>query len=186
MPSGVAHVSASRSPLTSFAASVSQSDRVGRSRSPMRERVRPTVEMGEVGRPSAGLREVLGADRVLERSAGARDAGPADGAGAGVEVPVAPVDGAAPTPARRGHSTGPLLRRGAGRGGGAAGRLRVRCGGGVDEAPLRAHTRRITGGYDSYSDVPDRARCSCRSVTLAAIRDPRIAVARCSVDFGAW
>src|SRR6476646_9445126 len=102
MPSGVCQVSLSRSPLTSFAASASQSDRVGRSLSPMRERVRPAVRTGEVGgaQPgvawSAGLRQLLGGDRVLERPAGPGDARPAHGAGACIEAPVAPVDGAPP------------------------------------------------------------------------------------------
>ena len=87
MPSGVVQVSASRSPLTSFAASASQSDRVGRSLSPMRERVRPAVRTGEVGggQPgaawSAGLRQLLGGDRVLERPAGPGDARPAHACG---------------------------------------------------------------------------------------------------------
>src|SRR4051812_16252686 len=117
MPSGVLQVSASRSPLTSFAASASQSDRVGRALSPMLRRVGPPVPGGEVvggrcerrERASAGLRELLGGGSLLECSAGAGDSGPADAPGAGVEVPVAPVDGAAVAAAAR---DGGLLRAG--------------------------------------------------------------------------
>src|SRR5947207_8394852 len=90
IPSGVVQVSASRSPLTSFAASASQSDRVGRSLSPMHERVRPPVPGGEAGRvASAGPRELLGGGR-LERLTGAGPTGPAHRARAGGQVPLAP------------------------------------------------------------------------------------------------
>src|SRR3954462_2369715 len=104
MPSGVRQVRRSRSPLTSFDASASHSDRVGRSLSPMRERVRrppPTGEAGAGGRfpspkperGSAGLGQPViegGLDRGLQRSAGPGDTGAPDPAGAGVEAPVAP------------------------------------------------------------------------------------------------
>src|SRR3954447_17152500 len=100
MPSGVCQVSLSRSPLTSFAASASQSDRLGRSLSPMRERVRRPSVRGEAG-GSAGLGELLVEGgllegRLLECAAGLGDAGPADLASAGVEAPLAP--GRGPTP----------------------------------------------------------------------------------------
>ena len=54
----------------------------------------------------------------------------------------------------------------------AAARLRAG-GGGLDQAQLRAHTRSITRGCDSYSCLP---------VALAAKRDTRLAGARRSVD----
>ena len=54
MPSGVIHVSVDGSPLTSLAASSCQSARVGRSLSPIPERVRRTHGGGEVGRGARG------------------------------------------------------------------------------------------------------------------------------------
>src|SRR5262249_53890892 len=86
------------------------------------------------GGSSARLR-----DRLLERGAGGGDAGPADPAGAGGEVPVGPVHG--PTPAR-GGGTRPDGTAPAGRGspgGGVAG------GPGPGAAPAAAGGRRAGG-----------------------------------------
>src|SRR5947209_1084391 len=103
MPSGVCQVSWSRSPLTSLAASASQSDRVGRSLSPMRERVRRPSVRGEAG-GSARLGELLCEGGLceggllerglfeggLERSARLGHTGATHLARAGVEAPVTP------------------------------------------------------------------------------------------------
>ncbi len=73
MPSGVCQVSVSGSPFSSFAASASQSDRVGRSLSPMRERVRRPSVRGEAG-GSAGLGELVWSRAVCSSAACSRAA----------------------------------------------------------------------------------------------------------------
>src|SRR5436190_23044305 len=146
MPSGVCQTSDSVLPFSSLLASSSQSRSVGSSL--MHKGYDAPASRAKPERSgSARLAQLLGRPGLFQCAACRCDTGAPDASSVVVELPGTPVGRPAPTPGggvRLGLDAGPGLGRV-----GAASLQLLR--GGVDEAQLRAHTRSITQGYDSYS-----------------------------------
>ena len=173
MPSGVSQVSAVEVALNSLAASASQSDRAGRSLSPMPERVRPSVSEASPGDEPGGRRQLAWESCWAEAASSSARRARATPARPTLRV-------------RASRRQSPQLT---GRRLAAAGRVDTRLRGalrplalaaswlrgGLDQAQLRAHIRSITRGCDTYPDR--RPYPAARGIT-------RLPGARRFVDFG--